>query len=200
MEISKDLVEIGERKPSIRYLFEMKEVVFDKKWLTGQTEDIPLYYMYRGIKLLPNNIRYDITVIPPKMLGVEFIKTKGHRHIGSFQEIYLVLEGEAIYLLQKEENREIKDTFFVKAKKGELITIPPHYDHLTINPSKEKTLKMGNWINNGCKSDYSFIDKMNGACFYYTKDGWLKNKNYKGNFSLKEKGPLNKLPDFSILK
>ncbi len=80
----------------------MKMVLHDQKWVKT-APNIELYYMYRGLKK-KNGARYDITVIPPKMLGKEFVKTKGHYHIGSYGEIYIVLKGKAIYLMQKEKN------------------------------------------------------------------------------------------------
>ena len=78
-----------------------------------------LYYMYRGIKE-DGDLRYDITIIPAKMLGMEFNKTKGHYHPESYGELYIVLEGEAIYLLQKlDQEGEIEDVYMVEAQKGE---------------------------------------------------------------------------------
>ncbi len=163
-------------KPDIRYLNDMKDVVYDKKWLKS-SPNLKLYYMYRGIKE-KNGLRYDITIIPPKMLGIEFVKTKGHYHIGNYGELYIVLKGKAIYLMQKEKNGEIQDVYYIKAKKGDFIPIPAKYGHITINPSSEE-LKMANWVSKKCKSDYKPIGKKGGACYYFTKKGWIKNKNYK---------------------
>ena len=102
------------REPDIRRLSDMREVVFDQSWL-ATAEDFELYYMYRdlflsrgdGEKLREQNLRYDITIIPPGMLGREYIKTAGHYHPlvpgGSvtYPELYEVLEGKALYLLQR---------------------------------------------------------------------------------------------------
>ncbi|MCD6402341.1 glucose-6-phosphate isomerase, partial [bacterium] len=95
-------MEIKGIKPKIRYLGDMKEVLFDKKW-AEKKENLEVYYMYRGVEER-DNIRYDIVIIPPRILGEkEFTKTKGHRHEGNFQELYYVLDGEALYLFQKGE-------------------------------------------------------------------------------------------------
>ena len=166
--------------PDIRHLKEMENVVYDKEWLKA-TGNIELYYMWRGIEE-KNGIRYDITVLPAKTLGSEFMKTKGHYHTGKYQEIYTVLDGQSIYLMQKKKDGtedEIEDVYAVKCKKGDVIIIPPDYGHVTINPSIEEDLKMGNWISSECRSDYSLFDKFKGACYYYTTQGWIKNKNYK---------------------
>jgi len=196
--------------PDIRHLNDMREVIYDKEWLET-TNDSELYYMYRNIEK-KDGIRYDITVIPPNMFGEEFVKTKGHYHIGKYQEIYSVLEGEAIYLMQKrafvkttdiQERKydKIEDVFAVKAQKGDVVIIPSFYGHVTINPSKTKKLKMANWVSPYCKSDYSLYEKMRGACYYYLETGWVKNKNYKIVPELRFVKPTKFLPkDLEFLK
>ncbi len=185
------------KNPDIRYLKNMEDVIYDKEWLktAGNPE---LYYMYRGLKR-EEGLRYDITVIPSRMLGKEYVKTKGHEHIGDYGELYTVLGGEAIFFVQKGKDK-IEDVYAVKAKKGDTAIIPPGYAHITINPSRED-LKMANWMAEGVESDYSFIQEKEGACYYYTTEGWIKNKNYKEVPELYFKKPLKKVPkDLSFLK
>ncbi|MCK4454280.1 glucose-6-phosphate isomerase [Candidatus Parcubacteria bacterium] len=174
----------------IRYLDDMKSVLYDQKWAKN-APNFELYYMHRGLKK-KGELRYDITIIPSRMLGKEFVKTKGHYHIGKFQELYKVLEGQAIFLMQKGKNI-VEDVCIIKAKKNEIVIIPSNYGHITINPSK-KTLKMANWISKRCKSDYKPIEKMKGAGYFYTKTGWIKNKNYKKITKLRFEKPLKKIP------
>lgn len=179
--------------PDIRRLNDMKSVLYDQKW-SETAPNLELYYMYRGIEK-NNDLRYDITIIPVKMLGTEFVKTKGHYHLESWQEVYTVLEGTAIYLMQKRKpDNEIGDAYYIKAEKGESIIIPPGYGHVTINPSETQELKMANWISENCKVDYLPYEKMQGACYYYTKKGWLKNKNYKSVPELRSEEPLKSVP------
>ncbi len=185
-------------KPAIRRLKDLKQVIYDKNWL-NKARDFPVYYMYRGVKE-ENGLRYDITVIPPKMLGEEFTKTQGHHHRGKYGELYTILQGEAIYLMQRFENKKITDVFVVRAKKGESVVIPSGYAHITINPTR-KVLKMANWISEKCQSVYGLIGKKRGACYFYTKKGWIKNKNYGNVPSLRFKKPLKTVPkDLSFLK
>lgn len=176
----------------MRTLKDMEEVVYDKDWLDGAGNE-ELYYMYRGIDE-KDNLRYDITVIPPLLMGKEFVKTKGHKHHGNFGELYIVLEGRAIYLLQKTEGGKVKDVYYVKAKKGDHIIIPPHYAHVTINPSYQP-LKMANWISKNCVSEYGGIVEKKGACYYFTLSGWIKNKNYQKVPKLHSKKPNKKFPE-----
>ncbi len=187
-------------KPDVRKLNDMRDILADKEFAKN-SPDMDLYYMYRGLEK-KDELRYDITVIPAQMLGFEFTKTKGHFHVGHFQELYIVLEGSAIFLMQKlNENENIVDTYTVKANKGESIIIPSNYGHITINPDKEKDLKMANWMCDNCKSDYSLFEKMHGACYYYTLNGWIKNENYKEVPELRFENPLKEVPqDLNFLK
>ena len=175
----------------IRYLNDMKEVLYDQEWLKT-APNLKLYYMNRGVKE-KNGLRYDITVIPPRMLGKEFIKTKGNRNSNNFLEFYTVLQGEALFLMQKMKGKSVKDVFAIKAKKGSWVIEPPGYAIITIN-SRRKTLKLGNWISPKNKNIYKEIEIMKGACYYYTTSGWIKNKNYKKFPKLRFEKPLKTVP------
>ena len=92
-------------EPSVRTLDDMRCVLANP----DQSGDIPLYYMYRDLALTAGdraylreqNLRFDITVIPPGTVGGEYVKTKGHYHpispsgIG-YPELYQVLAGGAL--------------------------------------------------------------------------------------------------------
>lgn len=183
---------INNKKPDIRYLDDMREVLYDKKW-SASAPNLELYYMYRGVEN-KGDLRYDVTVIPAQMLGKEFVKTKGHDHSGNYGEVYIVLEGEALYLMQKYNNGLVEDVYAVKAKKGQAVIIPPCYGHITINPAN-MTLEEANWISVKCKNTYDLFVEKQGACYYYTASGWIKNENYKNVPELRFAEPLNEMPD-----
>ncbi|MGC9310449.1 MAG: glucose-6-phosphate isomerase family protein [Candidatus Aenigmatarchaeota archaeon] len=200
--------------PDIRRALDMKEVIFDKGWLrsSGNPE---LYYMYRGVSkpedaelIKKAGLRYDITVIPPLMMGQEFVKTAGHYHPEavpgfSYMEVYQVLEGEAIYLIQwvdDFEKNEVVDAAFAKAGPGDVFVVPSNYGHITINPSDKHRLVMINWTATGFKSDYGPIEKMGGGAWLYTKDRWIKNPKYGEVPELREL-KAKKMPDlYSLVK
>lgn len=185
--------------PDARKLSDMKNVLYDQEWLKTAT-DFDLYYMYRMLEE-KDGLRYDITVIPAKMLGLEFVKTKGHNHAGYYGEVYIVLEGEGFYLFQKGDENKIEDVCVIKAKKGDVIIVPPGYGHVTINPSDTEELKMANWVRKEDKGDFSLFEKLQGACYYYLKTGWVKNNNYKSVPELRFEEPLKSLPeDLNFLK
>ncbi len=151
-------------------------------------KNFPAYYMFRDVykekgdkeKIAEHGVRYDITYIPPAKIGKEFVKTYGHYHPKansvSYPEVYEVLEGKAIYLLQKDI--EVSRVVAVFAEKGDKVIIPPDYGHVTINP-EDKPLKMANWVSRNFKSIYEPYTERRGACYYYTTDGWLKNEKYE---------------------
>ncbi len=185
------MINLANLKPDVRKLTDMKDVIYDKEWLKT-APDLELYYMYRGIDK-KEDLRYDITVISALMTGKEFNKTFGHYHVGKYQELYIVLEGEAILLMQKGNWENLDDIYAVKAKKSDVVIIPPEYGHVTINPSN-KELKLANWISDEVKSDYNQFRKLNGAGYFYTNDGWVKNKNYKNLPKLRFEKPLKSIP------
>ncbi len=198
-----DVLEVGGRKfeGSVRKAFDLKPVLAFPQSLQ---EDFDAYYMFRDVyysrqdreKILEKNLRYDITVIPPNSIGGEYIKTYGHYHPEvekglSYTEVYEVLEGTALYLLQKEENDEVTDVVVVEASQGDKVLIPPNYGHVTINPSN-KLLKMANWVHRGFDSDYKPFEKRRGASYYFTHDGWIKNEAYSEAPSLRFAQPNSK--------
>lgn len=181
--------------PDIRKINEMEAVLLDQEWLKT-TEDFSAYFMYRGLDQ-QDGLRYDITEIPSKMFGKEYAKTKGHYHPSGYGEIYIVLEGEAIYLIQ---DKELNKVTAVQAKKGEVAIIPPGSGHVTINPG-EKTLRMANWVSPQFDSQYEPIVDKGGAAYFYTKEGWIQNDNYSRIPNLNYKKAREEIPrDLSFLQ
>lgn len=192
-------------EPDIRRVQDAIDVLYEK----SEPSDQALYYMYRGVcfqedenTFIENDIRYDITVLVPGIIGKEYIKTVGHFHpnkTGSqetFTEYYEVLSGEAIYLMQKNNPEgEVEEIVAVEAQEGDKVYIPSGYGHVTINPGKDY-LVMANLVERNFKSIYTPFRKKGGAAYYYicVKDGkndWVKNPNYKNSVALKVKAAPN---------
>lgn len=177
------LSKLKSKKPKVRYLKEMAKVLYDKE-LPKKAGNFEVYYVWRGVKKY-NELRYDITLIPPGKLGREFVKTKGNRNWKNFPELYQVLAGEAIFLLQKGKGKVVEEVIAIQAEKGDWIVVPPKYAVVMINPSK-KILKTGNWVSQKNKNIYWELEKMGGACYFALENPrekkkiqWIKNKNYK---------------------
>ncbi len=187
------------KDPDIRHLYDLKNVLYDQEWLENAPNE-ELYYMYRGLEKR-DDLRYDITVIPAKMLGSEYNKTKGHYHPENYGELYIILEGRSISLIQiANDEGELDDVYAIEAEKGDHIIIPPGSGHITINPGTE-TLKMANWVYENFSSIYNPIEEKKGGAYFYTINGWIKNKNYKNLPDLRFEAPKKKFPtDLSFLR
>jgi glucose-6-phosphate isomerase, archaeal len=193
----------------VRKLHDMEDVVFDREWFEEtEARNRDVYYMYRDLAksdsdlevIKAHHLRYDITVIPPGMLGSEYIKTVGHYHPRvpgtniSYPEIYQVLEGSATYLLQKVKYGDedlVLDVVVITAEKGDLVIVPPGYGHVTINASK-KTLEMANWVCRDFSSIYEPIKRLSGASYFLLNDGFIKNSLYRNIPPIRYLKPLAK--------
>ena len=174
-----------------RLMKEMKNVLYDKS-LAHKFPERPLYYVWRGVDK-KDGLRYDITLMPSQMLGKEYVRTKGNRNSENYFELYTLLKGKAIFLIQKSNKEIVEDVIVVKAKKGDWISISPEYAVIMINPSWRK-LKTGNWVSEKNQNIYQELEEMSGACYFYTKLGWIKNKNYKHIPEIRFEKPLKKMP------
>ena len=209
-------LKFGERliEPEIRRLYDLRDVAFDTPWFETAA-DRDAYFMYRDLSLTPTDaeairrhqLRYDITIIPPLNMGLEFVKTYGHYHprVNSklrytYPEIYEVLDGEAHYMLQREQNEESVDAvILVKATRGDKVIVPPNYGHVTINPS-ERTLKMANWVCRSFDSIYEPYAKLRGAAYYEFINGRLLHNRAYGKVPEIRVAYPAELPDHGLVK
>lgn len=174
--------DVSLEEKSVRKISDMKDILSEVGAFSG--DDGKLYYMYREVacvahktKIREFGVRYDITVIPQGLLGNEYIKTAGHYHAVDkktgleFAEIYEVLHGRALYLLQKlnETKDVVVDAYLVYALPGDKVVIPPGFGHITINPFSD-TLVMANWVAADWASNYFLIKKRHGAAWFVEKN------------------------------
>ncbi len=191
LKFNQPLIEVT---PTARTLKEMQNVTMDPNATSDRTD---LYYMYRDVHLKDdediireNKLSYDLTVIPPALIGQEFNKTYGHIHSiipgeqVTYPEIYEVLHGEALFLIQKlDEKGKVITVLAIPAKVGEQVIYPPNYAHIIVNTSNN-VLVTANWVSADNKSDYEPIKQKHGMAYYIVKGGEHKaydivpNKNY----------------------
>jgi glucose-6-phosphate isomerase len=167
-------------KPAIRKFNDLIPVLLDKEAKATREE---VYYMYRDIhlpadenNLRKNHLRYDITVIPSVMLGNEFNKTVGHYHPKNsagveFPELYEVLSGEGLFLIQKldETNQNVIDFVAIRATAGQKLIYPPGYGHVIVNLGPE-VLVTSNWVADNFESLYEPIRVMEGMAYFVIRD------------------------------
>ncbi len=187
---SKKLLCNGSEVPfSVRRLGDMSPVLLSANLINKNNRDDVLYYMYRAAGLSVNptifeahNMRYDVTMMVNYNLGKEFNKTFGHYHPLaendlSYPEIYELLYGEAMYVLQAKQGDEYK-VRLVRAKKGDRIIMPPNYGHITVNVGNGPLVE-ANLVSSKFKSDYMPIKDMGGGAVYVLNDNNIVvNKNY----------------------
>lgn len=190
----------GMRHPDIsqRMIFDMKPVFKNQETVKN---DSIYYTVYRNLEILGGKLRYDITVLPQKIVGREFTKTFGHYHKDVSPELYEVLEGRAYFLLQRYEKNpaEIQEVYIVEAVAGEKAIMPPGFGHFSVNIGKND-LVLANWIGLG-DYDYNLFKNLHGGCYYIVDGGqnieFAKNPNYKSVPELK-KLKLRDLPELGI--
>jgi glucose-6-phosphate isomerase len=193
----------------IRTLAQMRDVLLDK---SAAIQPPQLYYMYRGIclevdeeKIKRENLRYDVTVIRAGSLGNEFVKTFGHYHPAGFPEIYEVLAGQAICLLQRpqaDNPRRILECLALAAGPGSKILLPPGFGHLLINPSQSEFLVTANWISTRFSSQYSEYRNAGGGAYFFIKDDtkseFIPNKYFESLPPLKKARAAWEIKEFNL--
>lgn len=149
------------------------------------------------------DLRYDITVIMPGTIKNECKKTSGHYHgyinnsTYTYPEVYEVLEGRALYILQKvmnfsqEEEPVISDLKAVYVQKGQMIIIPPFYGHCSINAG-DGPLVFSNLAVVSCPLYYKPIEAKHGLSLYACREG-------NGEITLIPNPCYNHVPEPSIV-
>ena len=146
------------------------------------------YYMIRG-----GSDKRNITVWEPGTIGGEYIKAYGHYHVGDLEEVYTVLEGEGIIILQSPIiNGGIESFKAIKVKAGDKVHIPKNTGHLAINIGKSwlvtsddspVNLEEKDPVSLPGHADYEPFRKMKGAAYYVVeKNGkpiLVKNPSYQ---------------------
>lgn len=168
--------EVSFEKMSVRTLADLEPVVANQML---DLSDDPAYFMYRNVrrkgdeeKIRNRGLRFDLTVVPPAMIGKEYVKTSGHYHpqkpgtAYSYPELYYIISGQATYLLQKRGVGEaVDDVIVIRAPAKTPVLVPPDYGHVTINELTEP-LVMANWVEATFKSIYSPYEDLQGAAYY----------------------------------
>ena len=161
----------------------------------AQTSLKILYRMYRnmgtanpGERELAREYgcRYDISVFGHGLIGAEYFKTSGHYHPGtvsnpriSYPEIYEVLHGQAVFLLQKVADPSdiyappgetvLEDAILLIVEEGEHAVMPPNYGHVMYNLT-QRPVVTSNWVSSLFSSFYKPFERAQGAA-YYLLDG-----------------------------
>jgi len=114
----------------------------------GKLEKKDGYDVCRDIKR-QGNLRYDLTKLLPDC------HTLGHYHLPQLPELFEVLSGRAVFLIQRNE-----ETYAIEAEEKEKIIVLPDFSIRTINPSNTRDLIVSNWIDDKVKNIYNAFKKI----------------------------------------
>jgi len=155
------------------------------------------------------NVAYGIVIFPPGVFGGEYVKSSGQYHPPTppsnmaSPEIYTVLSGTGLFLLQKAcpPYDRIEDVVLVEVQAGETFLVPPDYGHLQINPSPEP-LVFSYAVMDGMKGQYDAFKERQGAAYYVMRNGQERcvfNTRYGAQVPLREvrAGDLCQHPDLN---
>lgn len=178
---------LPEVTPEARTLEAMRPVLYNQT----ATEPEELYYMYRGLgrpedteRFARHNLRFDLTVLVPGLVGGEYVKTAGHYHPAipgrseTYPELYQVIAGRAHYLLQRPGrdgdgadpgDGKLEEVAIVEAGPGDALYVPPGYGHVTINTGPEPLI-MVNVVDSSFASVYEPYRERHGAAYYEIED------------------------------
>lgn len=161
----------------IRKFSEMVPVLMDQSIKVASEE---MYRVYRNI-VLPQHeelvkkyhLTYDITIIPPVMLGREFNKLLGHYHANipgkniAHPEVYEIYQGRGLVVLQKmdPEFKNVINVLIAEVQAGDKIIYPPNYGHIVVNIGKE-VLVIANWLSTDYKPLYKEVSDKRGMAYY----------------------------------
>ncbi len=210
----------GMRRPeySTRELDALRPVLMDP---AADGPDV-IYWMYRNCGMPEDaalgeahGLRYDISAFRSVMLGPEYMKTSGHYHPeipGShvaFPEVYEVLHGEALYVMQKVDDYAagpdtvvVEDIIVARVRVGQKIVMPPGYGHVTIN-TLDRPLLMSNWVSNRFSSFYGSTEEARGFAWYLTDSSgalnWGPNKSYARGVPAIRHAEVREVPELGLV-
>lgn len=164
-------------EPAVCLAGEMREVFYAPAAVDSKQQ---LYFMYRDISLKKDRelikrygLRYDINIIPPALIGPEYVKTIGHYNPAppgteeTYPEVYEVVQGQAHFLLQylDPEMGSVEEVVLFEAEAGDKVIVPPNRGLVIINPTNE-TLITANWVADGFSPLHEPFIKLGGAVYY----------------------------------
>jgi glucose-6-phosphate isomerase len=173
---------------AVRRHEDMKDV------LSNPSVDGPVihYYMIRG-----GSDKTNITIWECGNVGGEYIKTYGHYHVGNICEVYRIVGGNGIVLLQQRKvdsnglsiDNKIETFIAIKVKSGDTVHMPPEFGHLVVNIGKtwlvtidNSPLRSTDDAKLPSHANYESVRRMHGFAYYIVDDcgkpKLIKNTNY----------------------
>ncbi len=148
------------RKPTVRYLSDVKSIFADQK--ACQTLLAQNLLLYSVTQVEDHNgegdIHYGIGILMPGKVGREYFMTKGHLHAWRpAAEVYIGLRGRGMMLLEDERTGECRA---VPLEANSTVYVPGHTAHRTINIGDEPLVYWG-ILSSAAGHDYGAIAERN---------------------------------------
>jgi len=164
-----------------RRLSDLRDLFLDERLVEGMLSrgDDPIVYEVYEIPQKPVDGSLDIgcTVMSSGKIGGEYYFTKGHFHMKeTTSEIYMVLEGEAMILMQNRRG----ETRHITLRPNNVAYIPAGYAHRTVNVGSNRLVFLAIYPSDA-GHDYESILDTGFARVVVEKDGKpvvQKNPNY----------------------
>lgn len=130
----------------------------------------PVYWVFSEI----TEKRWEnLTVIAEGRIASEYPKTFGHYHSHPVGEVYHLVAGEGILILQKkflEDGKwlpeRVTEVVLIKAQPGDEICITPEWGHSWSNIGDLPLLTFDDWRTGHTPRDYEAIEKLTGLAYY----------------------------------
>lgn len=153
---------------------ELKDVLMDPK-APGVKEP---YFVIRG------EGEQSITILTPGKNGEEFNKTYGHFHKFQGVEIYHVVYGQGVVILQRnDEVGEAKEFKVVGVRSGSVVEIPVGFGHCLVNVGRTYLVTIDNSPQGTRVHDFEYVKQKRGFAYYVVDKkgeiGFEANPNYK---------------------
>ena len=164
-------VRLGDRPVVRRHLADLRgcfanEAAFEAALAVGN----PLLYEVCAVEPAEGNgqLHYGLGVLYPGKVGDEYYLTKGHLHSHRpAAEVYIGLAGEGAMLLEDESTGASR---LVPLGKGQIVYVPGHTAHRTVNTGSEPLVYIGVYPANA-GHDYASIAERNFRKVVLERDG-----------------------------
>lgn len=133
------------------------------------------------------NLKCNLFIIRPNVLGREYSKTCSFNTTYKSEPketIFEVLKGAGYFIIESQDDK--KDVKVVKVKKGSFVLIPKNYAFTVINSSLSESLIVCSFMGKRTKLNIGVLRKNHGATLFYTKTGFIKNKNVTSTYNLED--------------
>lgn len=154
----------------------------------GEMKDVLMESTAPGVKepyfVIQGEGEQNITILSPGLNGREFNKTYGHFHNYQETEIYHVVYGQGVLIMQRnDEEGEAKEFKIVSLRSGINIEIPAGYGHALVNVGKTYLVVIDNASNKTDAHNFEPIKKRHGFSYYVVDKkgeiGFEQNHHYK---------------------